>query len=129
MRFLAVGGLNTLLDFGLLFAFKSLGPPIVTSNILSTTAAFCFSFVANKKFTFKTSGTNIRREIILFIIVTLFGLWVLQTIIILPLTYLLTAYQLPNDVALFISKLIATAATMVWNYLLYSRVVFRHNQK
>ena len=129
LRFLAVGGFNTLLDFGLLFVFKSLGLPIVTSNILSTTIAFCVSFAANKKFTFKTSGTDIKREITLFIIVTLFGLWVLQTAIILPVTYLLTSYHVSNDLALFASKVIATAVTMVWNYVLYSRLVFRHNQE
>jgi putative flippase GtrA len=128
-RFLAVGGFNTILDFSLLFIFKSLGLPILTSNILSTTIAFCFSFFANKKFTFKTSGTDVRREIILFILVTLFGLWIIQTAIIIPLTHVLTSRHLSNELALLISKLIATAVTMVWNYLLYARLVFRHNQE
>jgi putative flippase GtrA len=129
LRFLAVGGLNTLLDFGLLFIFKSAGLPVITSNILSTTIAFCSSFIANKKFTFKTSGTDIRREIILFIIVTLFGLWVLQTIVIAVFTPIIAPYIQSEDTALFISKVLATIVTMIWNYALYSRLVFRHEQK
>lgn len=129
LRFLAVGGFNTLLDFGLLFIFKALGLPVITANILSTTIAFCFSFFANKKYTFQTAGTDIRREIVLFIAVTLFGLWVLQTVVIALLTPVIALYTPSEDVALFISKLIATGVTMVWNYTLYSRLVFRHGQK
>jgi putative flippase GtrA len=129
LRFLAVGGFNTLLDFGLLFILKTLGLPVITANILSTTIAFCFSFFANKKYTFKTTDTNIRREITLFIVVTLFGLWVLQTIVIKYVSYVLTPYGLPSDMILLIAKLIATAVTMAWNYILYSRFVFKHNNQ
>lgn len=125
LRFLAVGGFNTLLDFGLLFILKALGLPVITANIISTTTAFCFSFFANKKYTFKTTDTNIKREIILFIVVTLFGLWVLQTIVIKLVTALLTPYGISPDAILFIAKLIATAMTLVWNYVMYSRVVFK----
>lgn len=124
LRFLAVGGFNTLLDFGLLFLLKSLGLPIITANIISTTTAFCFSFLANKKYTFKTTDTNVKREIALFILVTLFGLWVLQTVVIKAVTYMLAAYGLSSDTTLFIAKLIATIVTMVWNYVMYSRFVF-----
>ena len=55
LRFGLIGGLNTLLDFGLLFAFSSiLGVPKLFANILSTSVAFVFSFFANKKYTFKS---------------------------------------------------------------------------
>lgn len=126
LRFLAVGGFNTLLDFGLLFTLKSLGLPVITANIISTTTAFCFSFFANKKYTFKTTDTDVKREIILFVAVTLFGLWVLQTIVIKLVTIILSPYHLPPDAVLFIAKIIATAVTLVWNYVMYSRVVFKH---
>jgi len=125
IRFLLVGVVATLLDFGLLFLFQ--GPlrlPITSANISSTGIAFCFSFIANKKYTFKTHGANLIREIILFTIVTLFGLWVIQTVIIQASLPLLGAY--PDDLALLIAKLIATVATTIWNYVLYSSIVFRH---
>lgn len=125
-RFIAVGGANTLIDFSLLFILKGLGLPTISANMLSTTAAFCFSFFANKKYTFKTMNTNIKRELTLFIVVTLFGLWVLQTIVI----YLLTTAigtRLPVLTSLFIAKLCAIIVSLVWNYTLYSRVVFKKN--
>jgi putative flippase GtrA len=124
LRFLAVGGFNTLLDFGLLFLLKAFGLPVITANIISTTIAFCFSFFANKNYTFKATDTNIKREIVLFTVITLFGLWVLQTIIIKAITYVLAPYGLTSDVTLLIAKLVATVATMIWNYLMYSQFVF-----
>ena len=53
IRFGLVGGVNTALDFGLLFMFKAFGLPIGLANIVSTSIAFVFSFFANKKYTFK----------------------------------------------------------------------------
>lgn len=126
LRFGIVGGLNTIIDFGLLFAFSSfLGMPRGLANILSTSVAFVFSFFANKKFTFQSSSKeNIVREMILFTVVTLFGLWVIQGLIIHFLTPVIVSFGFAETIALLGSKLIATAASLIWNYLLYSRVVF-----
>jgi putative flippase GtrA len=123
MRFVAVGGFNTLIDIGLLFALKTLGLPVITANLISTTIAFCFSFFANKKYTFKSTDTNVKREIILFTIVTLFGLWVLQSVVIKLLTTIVPQ-ELSDDAVLLGAKLIATVVTMIWNYVMYSRFVF-----
>ena len=124
-RFIAVGGINTILDFGILFLLKSLGLPAISANIVSTSVAFCFSFFANKKYTFKTNSTNIKREIVLFVIVTLFGLWVLQTVVIKLVTYLFSGIDIPETTVLFIAKLLATIVSLTWNYTLYSRIVFK----
>lgn len=128
-RFLVVGGANTAIDFGLLFLLQSLGLPVTVSNIISTTTAFCFSFFANKKYTFKTTGTNVKREIILFIAVTLFGLWVLQTIAIWLITSALSGTALSASAVLLIAKLFATCVSLTWNYILYSRVVFKQEDQ
>ena len=128
-RFIVVGGANTLIDFGLLFLLKSLGLPTIGANIISTTSAFIFSFFANKKYTFRAKGTNLKREITLFIIVTLFGLWVLQTIVIKVVVALLSGTHLSDDAALFIAKICATGVSLVWNYTFYSRVVFKKDQR
>jgi putative flippase GtrA len=127
VRFIAVGGINTVLDFGILFILKSLGLPVVSANIISTSVAFCFSFFANKKYTFKTNKGNVKRELFLFVIVTLFGLWVLQTIVIKIVTELLAGSHLPNGIVLLIAKLLATTVSLTWNYILYSRVVFKQD--
>ena len=125
LRFGAVGIANTLIDFGVLFALRSLGLPIIPANLASTTGAFCFSFFANKKYTFKTTGTNVKHEIVLFVIVTLFGLWVLQNLVIVAVTALLSSSQLPESIVLFIAKIMAICVSLVWNYSLYSRLVFK----
>lgn len=124
IRFLAVGGFNTTLDFGLLFTLKALGLPVITANIISTTVAFCFSFFANKKYTFKSTDVNIKREIILFTAITLFGLWILQTIVINVTVFVFEPSGMSNDLILLAAKLLATVVTMIWNYVMYSRFVF-----
>ena len=124
LRYGLVGIINTAIDFGLLFLLKSLGLPVVIANISSTGTAFIFSFFANKKYTFKTSGTSIIREMVLFVAVTLFGLWVLQTIIIDYSLDLINNVVHNLNISLLIAKLIATAVSMVWNYVLYSKLVF-----
>lgn len=125
IRFGLVGGVNTALDFGLLFALKSIGLTAMMANVFSTSIAFVFSFFANKKYTFKSSGTNIVREMILFVVVTLSGLWVLQTgVIWLALPHLSKLLGSP-EVGLLVTKLIATAVSMTWNYILYDKLVFK----
>lgn len=124
LRFGLVGGGNTVLDFGLLFILKSAGLPVIPANIISSTAAFVLSFVLNKNYTFNAKTGTLLKQMILFAIVTLFGLWVLQSLVI-SLT-LPIAIQLSNDqsIALFVAKLAATGVSLVWNYILYSLVVF-----
>lgn len=124
VRFLTVGVANTLIDFSILFTLKALGLPTISANIISTTAAFCFSFFANKKYTFKTTGGNLKREITLFVIVTLFALWVLQTIVIKLVQAALVHSGLDEQITLFIAKILAVCVTLVWNYTFYSRFVF-----
>lgn len=128
-RFALVGFASTAIDFTILLTLKTLGWPIIPANITSSAVAFIFSFSANKKYTFKTTDTNIVREISLYILLTLIGIWGLQSIVIwltlTPLTHLLWGNK---DYAVLASKLIATGVSMVWNYVTYSKFVFRHKQ-
>lgn len=123
LRFVLVGGTNTIIDFGLLFILVSVGLDKIPSNYISTTVAFVFSFFANRSYTFKSKG-NIKRQLILFIAVTLFGLWVIQPIIISGVSYGLSTFGLADNIVLLIGKIIATVVTMIWNYVLYARLVF-----
>lgn len=124
-RFAIVGTINTAIDFGLLFLLTFLGFPKIAANTVSTGSAFVFSFFANKKYTFKSTNKNIKYEIISFIIITLFGLWVLQNGIIWLITPLIKNIVSQEQLALFAAKLLATAVSLVWNYCLYDKVVFK----
>ena len=126
LRFTIVGSINTVIDFSILFTLTMfLNIPKELANFISTFISFLFSFFANKKYTFKSTSKNLKRQFLLFTIVTLFGLWVIQTIIITAITPVFTNLGINKPAALLISKLIATAASLIWNYTLYSRVVFK----
>lgn len=123
-RYALVGGFNTALDFGILFDLSSLGINKLGANFISTSIAFVFSFFANRTFTFKANG-NAKHEFVAFLIVTLFGLWVLQPLTITAVDYLLAHSSLSSASLLFVAKLAATLVSLIWNYILYSRVVFK----
>jgi len=125
LRFAIVGGANTALDFILLFLFVNLGIDKILANYFSTGASLIFSFFANKSFTFKHKTGNAKKQFAAFLLVTITGLWVLQPIIIWIVTSALES-QITNDsILLFVAKLIATIGSLIWNYLLYSRLVFK----
>ena len=125
LRFGIVGIINTGLDFGILFFLTLLfNLPRELANTISTTISFLFSFVANKKYTFKSTSKNLKRQFILFAVVTLFGLWVVQNGIISVATPLFMNIISNEAIALFASKIIATFASLIWNYILYVKIIF-----
>ena len=136
--FASIGALNTLLDFAILFILKSIGLSLILANICSTTTTFIISFFLNKKITFKSETQNkkdIAREMILFTIVTLFGLWVIQNIIISVTKPIIIHYfgdinvlfvNISQDnFAILTSKIIGTIFSLIWNFILYKKVVFK----
>lgn len=125
LRFILVGICNTTIDFTVLFTLKALGLPAIPANVVSTTAAFCFSFFANKKYTFKGDGGSLKKQIPLFIAITLTGLWGVQTGVIFLISHLLAGSSLNEGAILLIAKIAATIASLVWNYVFYSRIVFK----
>ena len=122
LRFALVGGTNTAIDFGILFLLHGLGLNKYVANIISTSVAFIFSFFANRSFTFKSKKDG-RKQAIPFLVVTLTGLWILQPAVIWLVLLLLQG--LDQNIALFIAKLAATVVSLVWNYILYIRFVFK----
>lgn len=126
--FAAIGALNTVLDFAILFGLNSLGVPVSVANIFSTGITFANSFGLNKKITFKSVSKNkkeLARQMILFVTVTLFGLWVIQGIIIYITSPIFENIFKNSKIALLFSKLIATIFSLIWNFILYKKVVFK----
>jgi len=121
LRFSLVGATNTLIDFSILFLLFSYGLSPLLSNLISTSCALSFSFFANKKYTFQDHNSNQTRQILIFLVVTLIGLWIIQPVIIWSIQLLFGS----NYLSLLVAKLTATIASLVWNYLMYRKYVFK----
>jgi len=121
LRFGLVGATNTLIDFSILFLLFSYGLSPLLSNLISTSCALSFSFFANKKYTFRDHNPNQTRQIFIFLVITLIGLWIIQPVIIWSIQLLLGN----NYLSLLVAKLTATIASLVWNYLMYRKYVFK----
>lgn len=146
--FMIVGLINTAIDFFMLnILIVAADAPTIAANIISTSTALCFSFFANQRHVFRVDrqSSKSRTSLLQFIVVTLAGLYVVQTAIIYTLT---NTWHLPGSIALSIRDLIglqttlgdsfvttntakgiATAASMVWNFIWYKKVVFRDNSE
>ena len=128
LRFAAVGVSGTVLDFGGLFILVAFGFPAIASNYVSTFVAMIYSFFMNKNYTFKNSGKGHSSQIIRFFAITVFGLWVIQPIILWGLTSALDSVPVYPWLILLFAKCWASAASMVWNYVMYSKFVFKKTQ-
>jgi putative flippase GtrA len=129
LRFGIVGVANTALDFIILFLLVGLGLDKIPANYISTSIAFIFSFFVNKSFTFKSKGGNIPKQFLVFLGITMVGLWIIQPLIILGVGALLAGTGWSEGVILFAAKIVATVGSMIWNYLLYSRLVFKKTEE
>jgi putative flippase GtrA len=120
IRFCVVGLVNTAVDLGLytLLAHE-LHMELFYANMISTATALAVSYLLNASFTFKSLKT--KRQLALYIGVTLFGLWVLQPLVITGATWLFHDH-LPF---MLLPKVLAIGVTVLWNYTWYRKVIFR----
>ena len=123
-RFVLVGGFNTVVDFGLMNLFR-LFVPLVFANTFSTGIAMLVSFFLNKKWTFRSTGKNYFREVILFFIFTIIGIWVIQNGFIWLIERFAPRFGLPDVIFANLTKIIASVPSLIWNYLTYNKFVFR----
>lgn len=125
IRFSLVSSIATAIDFSLLLFITSFGLGTITANYISSSIAFVFSFFANKKFAFRTPDHHIKREAVLFIIVTLTGIWLLQPLIIWKIEDMFDQSFQPTWLLVIIAKVVASFVTFIWNYFFYTRLVFK----
>lgn len=130
LRFGTVGVINTAIDVIIFYSLHKLGFAIILANIISTSVALGVSLILNKKFTFKHHGLFGIKHVTRYVLITLAGLWILQPIIISLMVSLINNH--PAGIMIFgfsisavlIGKLCATVVTMIWNYVLYGKLVF-----
>lgn len=134
LKFAVVGVANTATDFIVLNILAYFfGVPALVANIFSSGCAMAQSFVLNKKIVFKSRGGNRIQQGVLFLIVTLLGVWGVQSVIIwlfhVPFEWtaqqLVASPELATLLALNAVKALATIASMAWNYIFYRSLVFK----
>ncbi len=141
-KFGLVGMLNTAIDFTIYNILHfTLGLGLISSNIVSTTIAMCFSFVMNKRLVFRHHEGSTLKQAAIFLATTAFGLYVLQNGVIVLLT---EVWHEPLQLVVAIvhvlglgdafsdrfvinngAKVFGTALSLTWNYIMYKKVVFR----
>lgn len=137
MRFGLVGVINTLLDFALfnLLAGK-LSWRKIPANLVSTSAAMTFSFLANWHWVFPAHGGQPVEKAVRFLVVTLASGWIVQNVVIRlldsPARRLLAKFVEPRLPKLNIDflhrntlKAAAVGAGMFWNFGWYRAWVFQ----
>lgn len=118
-KFSCVGGLNTLIDFGVFSLLNSLfGINYIISQVISYSSGTLNSFILNKFWTFKDTKTNKKttKEVIQFIVVNSASLG----ISLLGLSILLKN----NSMNPFIAKIISMVLAQIVNFLGYRFWVF-----
>ena len=132
-----IGVFNTVFDMALYVVVQHLTGSIILANIVATSAALIGSYLLNSKLTFKAKKWTIK-GFALFIIVTIFGLWVLQTGVILLLSPAVAKVPemlwqlfgpLEGLAKTLAPKVVATVVTVVWNYIWYNGVIFKDDTK
>jgi putative flippase GtrA len=116
LRFCGVGLVNTLIDFGLfMLLYYFSGWPLFLAHGASFSAATANSYVLNRKWTFGDAAGLHRRQFPKFVAVACGGL-VLSTAVI---------YLLKGFVAVWLAKIFAIGAGVMWNYCGTRFLVFR----
>jgi putative flippase GtrA len=115
-RFLAVGMLGTLLDFGALSLLKTLGLATLLANSLSFSAGLANNFTLNRTWTFGDClRADWKGQFLQFASVSLVGL-ALNNALVLLLEVPLGKWLRVPDYGYLPAKAVATALVVFWNY-------------
>jgi putative flippase GtrA len=136
-----VGLANTAIDFLILnIGILVFNLPILFMNLISTSIAMMFSYFFSKRWVFSGSNVTNRKSMGLFVLVTLVGLYGIQSLVILIFSQtILLPSGLAAELLAYLNitglseefiisntaKALATVATAVWNFILYKKLVFR----
>lgn len=127
-KFAAVGALNTTIDFLIFILLAAFGMMPIFANIISTSCGMVCSFILNRSFVFGPSSAKAHHEILKFLLITLSGLWIIQSAVIFSSNTLLNSlFSIDSGIIMnTISKILATGVSLVWNYYWYKNYVFKN---
>ena len=123
-KFLVVGGIGFILNAVLLVVFREwVGLPASIANLIGAAAAIFSNFNLNNLWTFKekkiTSAVSYLLKLAQFYGTSLFGVLAIQT------GTIELGTRLFGESLYFIYFLIGTSFLMIWNYFMYSRVIWK----
>ena len=130
-KFAVVGGINTLIDFIVLNVEMSLtgitsGPYMYILNSISFSVATVNSYFMNKHWTFEDrtrqqEGTKFSQ----FLAVSIVGVIINSTVVFLITSYTSPMFGLSDQLWANVAKLMATAISLIWNFVGYKIWVFK----
>lgn len=111
IKFGIVGGISTLLDYGLMLLFAEVFDIFyLLSSTLSYSISLVFNYVASMRYVFRgREDMNKLKEFLIFTVLCLMGLGINQLVLWLIVEYAGIDYR--------ISKIGATAVVMIWNFV------------
>jgi putative flippase GtrA len=148
-KFGLVGIINTLIDYTIFIALtKFFSIPLErvwVAKFISGAIAMCNSFYLNRKWVFQSSSRDVSQQALRFVIVTLIGVFGIQTGLVQFFSSVVTlpgdfGYTILTSIGLiellpgiltreFTIKTVAfglaTVASMTWNFLMYQKAVFK----
>lgn len=114
VRFAIVGVSNTAMTWAIYFLLAGWwGMDVVVANMLAWTLSSCWSFYWNRRFTFRSDDPEVRGQLLRFALVNISAIG-LSSLIVAALRHH----------PLILGQVAATAATLLWNYLMCRRIVF-----
>jgi len=124
IKYLLVGFTAFFVDYFLfIFLNKFIGLPIFFSNSTALIIGFLISFFGNRMFVFAASDDNImkhslKKQLLLYVI-----LLTINTL----LTYVIITGLESLGVDVAIGKVVSMAFIVVWNYILYKKIIFKYS--
>jgi putative flippase GtrA len=131
IKFSLIGGLNTLIDFGVLNLLMWLtrtyqGLLILLFNTISFTTAVINSYCWNKYWTFQEKEKRgIPVQFFKFLIVSIIGAIINGGIVFAITTFIPPIFGLSRELWANLAKAVATAAGLIWNFIGYKFWAFK----
>lgn len=130
-RYVIIGIINTGIDFGVfnMLSFAggiTSGNGLIPLNIISFSTAVVTGYFLHKRWSFQDQSQARKREqFTVFLFVTLIGAVINTAIVRLVATDIQPLFNLSAHEWLNVAKAIATAASLIWNFLGYKFWVFK----
>lgn len=132
VKFLAVGFMNTALDFAVLNLLMwrtgiYKGPWIILLNVVSFSIAVTNSYLWNKYWTFRAKGPVIAPlQMSQFLIVSLIGTGINSGLVYGLATFIPPFFGLSPKLWANLAKAVATGFSLIWNFSGYKFIVFKN---